>query len=48
MCLSAHYIIMIIVCHRIRHTVCIFTYTLASYKIVGESIGSSARGADQV
>jgi hypothetical protein len=45
---SAAHVIMIVACHRIRCTVCIFTYTLASYRIVGGSASSSARGADRV
>jgi hypothetical protein len=48
MCSSAYHVIMIIACHRIRCTVCIFTYTIASYRITGESASSSARGTDRV
>jgi hypothetical protein len=33
MCSSAHHVIMIIACHRIRCTVCIFIYTLTSYRM---------------
>jgi hypothetical protein len=47
MCSSTYHVIMIIACHRIRCTVCIFTYTIASYRIAGGSAGSSVRGADR-
>jgi hypothetical protein len=45
-CVHLH--IMIAACHRIRCTICIFNYTLASYRIAGESASNSARGADRV
>jgi hypothetical protein len=48
MCLSAYHVIMIIAVHRIWCTVCIFTYTIASYRIAGESASSSARETDRV
>jgi hypothetical protein len=48
MCSSAHHVIMIIACYRIRCTVCIFTYTLASYRIACGSASGSARGTDWV
>jgi hypothetical protein len=48
MCSSAHHVIMIVACHRIQCTVYIFTYTLASYRIIGGSTSSTARGTDRV
>jgi hypothetical protein len=47
MCSSTYHVIMIIACHRIQCTVCIFTYTIASYKIAEGSTGSSANEADR-
>jgi hypothetical protein len=47
MCSSTYHVIMIIACHRIQCTVCISTYTIASYRIAWESVSSSAREADR-
>jgi hypothetical protein len=47
MCSSACHVIMIIAYHRIWCIVCIFTYTIASYRIGGVASSSSGE-ADQV
>jgi hypothetical protein len=44
MCSYAYHVIMAF--HRIRCTVYMFTYVIASYKIAGGVVGSSAGGAD--
>jgi hypothetical protein len=41
MCLSAYHVIMIMAFHRIRYTVCMFTYAIASYRIAGGVASSS-------
>jgi hypothetical protein len=48
MCSFAHHVTMIIAYHHIRCTVYIFTYAIASYRIVGGVASSSSGGADRV
>jgi hypothetical protein len=45
MCTSPFHVIIIIICHRIRCTTCIITYTIASYRITGGSASNNSRGA---
>jgi hypothetical protein len=47
-CSSSYHAIMIIVYHRIRCTIYMFRYVLASYRIAGGVASSSLRGADRV